>query len=158
MTPQEFTNRVKELEVFLQNEFPEINERAALSASALVKNRVINSGVNGDDKYLGEYEDTPYKKKRQKAGHQTDYVDLNFSGQMFRDIGVVRQVQDGSVIRTQVGPKNTKARKGGVKTSDIAEGNAERYGNFMKPNKEEIEMIGKQISRDVTKAIKQVFT
>lgn len=158
MTPQEFSANIDKLRNMLATELPTINERAALNASSLVKNRIINTGVNGDDKYLGEYEDTPYKKFRKKTGRQIEYVDLNYSGQMFRDIGVVKQTVDNTIIKTVVGPKDTKVRKGGVKTSDIAEGNAERYGNFMKPNAEEISMIGKQITSDVQKLIKQAFT
>lgn len=158
MTPQQFKEAVNRLNESILIQMPEINERAALNASSLVKNRIINSGVNGDDKYLGEYEDTPYKKFRAKTGRQIEFVDLNYTGQMFRDIGVMKQITNGAVVKTVVGPKDTKNRKGGVKTSDIAEGNAERYGNFLKPNQEEISLIGKQLTSDINKLIKAAFT
>lgn len=157
MTPEEFSASVRKLSELIVTEMPRINERAALNASSLVKNRVINTGVNGEGNYLGMYEDTPYKRFRASTGRQIDFVDLNYSGQMFRDIGVVKQITNGAIVKTVVGPKDTKVRKGGAKTSEIAEGNAERYGNFMKPNEEEIGMIEKQLTADVNKLIRQAF-
>ncbi len=157
MTPEEFSASVRQLESLLIAELPRINEKAALNASSLVKNRVINTGIGGDGDYLGEYADTPYKKFREKTGRQTDFVDLNYTGETMRDIGVVKTQSNNGIVETVVGPKNTKQRKGGVTTEEIVEGNAELYGNFLAPNEQEVKMIEGTIQKGVNDLIKKAF-
>jgi len=157
MTPKEFSQSLQKLGVLLITSLPQINEKAALNASSLVKNRVVNTGAGDDGYFLGMYEDTPYKKYKEKRGN-ADFVNLNDTGQMMRDIGVVKTLNDGVTVKTSVGAKDTKNRKGGVKTSEIAEGNADRYGNFLSPNKEEVALIEKEITREVSSLIKKAYS
>ncbi|MFZ1790828.1 MAG: hypothetical protein WAT92_21065, partial [Saprospiraceae bacterium] len=58
-------------------------------------------------------------------------------------------------VVTIVGPKNTKTRKGGETTSEIVGYLQERYGDFIKPNKEETELLKATLSNEVNKLIKK---
>jgi len=157
LTPEQFSARIKLLAQNLIVALPQINEKAALNATSLVKARIVNTGVSAEDDLLGAYVDGPYKKHRDETGRRTDFVNLSYTGQMFRDIGVKKNIINGTKVITSVGAKDTKNRSSGTKTSEIVEGHADRYGNFLKPNKEEASAIGKQITADITKVIINTF-
>lgn len=60
---------------------------------AVVKNvegiylkRIFNRGLDTNGSSIGEYKKASYKKKRDAEGRQTDYVDLQFKGDLFNSI------------------------------------------------------------------------
>jgi len=57
MTSAEFSQMTMRLAEELTRELPVINEKAALNAYAMMKNRIINDGTIGENKSLGEYSD-----------------------------------------------------------------------------------------------------
>jgi hypothetical protein len=153
-------------------EMPRINESVAMNAYALVKDRVINEGEIGTGKNLGgystnelptfffkgkslnqggekavekakkEHKGLSYKDWRSANNLETDHVSLSFTGQMWKDIGVTKQVVDGNKIITTVGAKNTKNRDGKT-TDDILGFNADRYGDVLTVNKTEETLIAR---------------
>lgn len=50
-----------------------------------IKSRIFNKGEAQKGK-IGKYKEGRYKKKREAAGRQTDYVDLQLTGELNRDI------------------------------------------------------------------------
>lgn len=101
----------------------------------------LNSG--GEDavaKAKKEGDGLSYKDFRSANNLQTGFVDLNFSGQMWRDIGVVRQTNENGIITTVVGAKNTRDRDGKT-TDDIMEFNGERFGDFLEVSEEEEQLL-----------------
>ncbi len=55
MTPSEFTQAVEKLSQIITSEIPIINEKMALNATAMIKDRIINTGVNANGSPLGKY-------------------------------------------------------------------------------------------------------
>lgn len=164
--PNQFKQKLDAFSKVLVTEMPRINESVAINAYALVKDRVINEGQDGKGKDLGGYstnelptffyngkslnsggEKAIAKAKKEKKGLsykdfraannlQTDHVSLSFTGQMWNDVGVVKQLVEGNKIVTVVGAKNTKNRNGKT-TDDLLEYNADRFGDFLTVNIEE---------------------
>lgn len=57
MTPNEFTEAVNRLSHLMTTNIPIINEKMALDATAMIKDRIINTGVNSKGSSLGSYSD-----------------------------------------------------------------------------------------------------
>lgn len=57
MTPAEFENMLENFTAALAVEMPIINEKMALNAYAMMKDRIINEGTIGEGKSLGTYSD-----------------------------------------------------------------------------------------------------
>lgn len=55
----DFSDKVKNLLSFAQIEFPIVNARLAVTALSLVRNRIINDGVNSKGNSLGKYSQNP---------------------------------------------------------------------------------------------------
>lgn len=195
MTPEEFNISIEKLAISLNANLPTINEKMALDVTALIKDRIINTGINYDGAKLGNYstKEIPvffkkngklvapfseplngsgekyflsvikenkerrkkgedprgisYKQWREANNRPTNFINLTFSGQTLKDVGVKKQIVSGARVITDVGAKNTKNRKGGVTTDQVLSGLSERYGNFLQPNKKEIDLLG-NILRD----------
>ena len=170
MAANQFKQKLDSFSKALLIEMPRINESVALNAYAIVKDRVINEGQNGSGKSLGNYstnelplffysgrslnqggEKAIAKAKKEKKGLsykdwrnannlETDHVSLSFTGQMWKDIGVVKQIVEGNKIITTVGAKNTKNREGKT-TDDLMGYNGDRFGDFLTANKSEEELL-----------------
>lgn len=188
ITPEEFQQQVNQLSAALTIALPSINEAMALDAAAMVKDRVINTGVNSKGASLGKYSENElpsfffkdkslnasgekfyldakkkgkgisYKEWREANNRPADHVTLSFTGQTMKDIGVVKQLIEGGKIITAVGSKNTKVRDKGVTTDQVVnEFLGPRYGNFMEPNKQEIDIIASNLQKQVNNIISNVF-
>lgn len=64
-----------------------------LDAKALIQRRVQETGQTADGVSTGEYS-LLYKKKREKKGRQTSFVDLTDTGDMWQSIGYTDKRQD----------------------------------------------------------------
>lgn len=170
MANESFKERINKFSSLLIDEMPRINEAVALNAYALVRDRIINDGTNGNGVSLGTYSENElplffysgkslnaggeaavakakkdgkglsYKDFREANNRPTNHITLNFSGQMWKDIGVVKQIVSSTKIVTVVGAKNTINRSSGKKsitTDDILDGNRERFGDFLEVNDSE---------------------
>ncbi|CAH1002674.1 hypothetical protein LEM8419_03546 [Neolewinella maritima] len=69
---------------------------AASTALGSMKRRIFNEG-EAEEGRIGRYRSRSYRKKRQKAGRQVDYKDLEFEGDLRRSIQVGAR-DDGAVI------------------------------------------------------------
>ncbi len=59
MDSKDFSNMIHQLSENLIQALPVINEKVALNAHALMRNRRLNDGTIGENKPLGEYSDNP---------------------------------------------------------------------------------------------------
>lgn len=190
MANESLKDKINQFSALLVNEMPRINESVALNAYALVRDRIINDGTNGEGASLGSYSDNDlplffytgkslnaggeaavekakkdkkglsYKEFRQANNRPTDHVTLNFSGQMWKDVGVIKQIVSGTKIVTVVGAKNTINRFSGKKsitTDDILEGNRDRYGDFLEVNDSEQTDLAKTYDSLLQKLIDKTF-
>lgn len=96
-----------------------------------------------------------YKEWRTANNLLTDHVKLSFSGTTLDDIGVIKELKEGLRVVTIVGPKNTKNRLNGKTTSEVVGYLQERYGDFIKPNKEETKILEQTLNNEVNKLIKK---
>lgn len=182
---KDFSKYLENLSKNLIEALPAINEKVAVNAYALMRQRVIEKGTIGEDKSLGEYSENPlptfyfagkalnskgekalekakkngegisYGEWRRANNRPTEHVTLSFSGATLNDIGVIKQIKEGIKTVTIVGPKNTKQRANGKSTSDIVGYLQEQYGDFIKPNKQETELLKATLTSEVNKVLKQ---
>lgn len=191
MKANDFQQKIQLFTNALVQDMPQINEAVALNAYALVRDRIINDGVTGTGKSLGQYSETPlplffytgkslnaggdaaianakknhvglsYKDFREANNRPTDHVTLNFSGDMWGDIGVVKNIVSGTKIVTVIGAKNTKNRKSGnksVTTDDIMDGLFEHYGDFLEVNDKEESLLAQTYDAKLQQLIDKVFS
>ncbi len=141
---------------------------AGMNGLALIKKRVIGTGVNSDGKKFKDYSqvevpifffnsrtggNAPIEKlkKKKKAEGGTGYVasyedfrevsnlqtkhkDFKFSGRMWANIKpLIKSIKNGKVV-VEIGADNDFERK-------KVGWNIEEDGNFLKPNKQELDII-----------------
>lgn len=78
MSPDQFKISVDRLRTLLITNLPTINEKMALDATAQIKDRVVNTGINSKGSSLGKYSDNElpaffFKDKALNAGGQKLY-------------------------------------------------------------------------------------
>lgn len=185
MDSNQFSQTLKSFSQKIIEGLQPINEKVALNAYAMAKNRIINDGTIGEGKSLGGYSDNElpsfffkdkalnkkgedfylkkkkegegisYKEWREANNLPTDHVTLSFSGTTLNDIGVIKELKEGLRVVTIVGPKNTKNRLNGKTTFEVVGYLQERYGDFIKPNKEETKILEQTLNDEVNKLIKK---
>lgn len=71
---------------------------ATQSALGNMKQRIHNDGINSQGAPIGQYRNSKWKRKRErsKPAKQTDYVDLQFNGDLFK--GYQSGRVDGSAV------------------------------------------------------------
>jgi hypothetical protein len=108
ITFEEFSRRVDQSLA----EFAAIPQDAATvnaqEVLGVLLNRIFNQGLATDGRPIGQYAEGAYKKKRERDGRQTGYVDLQMTGELFQsvDSGV-----DGN--RLLIGFKNDRSEIAG---------------------------------------------
>jgi hypothetical protein len=186
MKAEQFSNQLKQFSAALVQELPRINESVAMNAFAMVRDRVVNEGKKGDGSSLGTYSDNELplffytgkalnkdgeaaveKAKKAKKGlsyedwreannRPVDRVTISFSGDTWKDTGVVKELIDGNKVNTTIGAKNTKDR-GGKSTDDIMSYNQDRYGDYLIASKEEEKKLAVTYDRLLQQLIDKSF-
>lgn len=134
---EEYILRMEKFKTLLIQRLPEFTATQALNAYALIHLRIVQSGLIGEEEILQIYTSEQYKKKRRKAGRQTEHVDLTFTrggAGMFGSTGLVKQEMKGAVAIAVV------AGRDGF-TQDKLDWNSERYGDVLAPSLEETTLI-----------------
>ena len=105
-----------------------VMEQAALTAKALLARRVQNTGFGR------RYRSGGYKKLRASKGYEIRFVNLTFTGEMFRNWKQPDHYRRGFVIGGSVG---------GTDTSSVnkLKWNKSRYPNFDRVTDEERDLI-----------------
>lgn len=63
-----------------------------------MKQRIFNKGLNAKATRIGKYKSKGWEKKRAETGRQTDYVDLEYSGQLRNAMQAVKTSKDEVVL------------------------------------------------------------
>ena len=111
--------------------------------------RVFDEGKNAQGARYGKGYSEGYKKKRQKAGRQVSFVNLQFNGDMRRDLGSAPK-KSGKKI--QIGFFGSGG-SGGVTNADKWAYNEERYGDLSKLSQTENKELLERIDKSVTKIL-----
>jgi len=155
----------------IDQRIPEILLGQEITAKSLIQDRIQETGKDSKGAQLGNYSDTKlppfffigkgtkatdaklqtlakegkkisYKEFRKLDGKQGDYVDLTFSGKMWRETGVVKQGKQGQSAVIVIGQKTERSQK-------IAGYNEERYGNYLSLSDEELEILAEDVAAEV---------
>lgn len=187
MEQKDLSKALQGLSDALVKALPAINEKIAGNAYAMMKTRIIDTGTIGENESLGNYSEhelptfyfkgkalikqaedalkkadkqgdgISYKNWRLANNRPVDHVTLSFSGTTLNDIGVIKSLVEGAKIITIVGSKNSKTRKDGKTTEEIVGYLKDQYGDFIKPNNEEIQKLKNTLEIEVQKVIKAKF-
>lgn len=140
---EEYIQRLEKFKTLLIQRLPEFTASQSLNAFAMIRLRIVESGLIGEEELLQIYTSEPYKKKRKKAGRQTDHVDLTFSrggAGMFGSTGLVLNEMKNGVATASIAGRDEF-------TQDKLNWNSERYGDVLGASKEEIDFIVEQFDK-----------
>lgn len=129
MSPEEFIERLEKFNTSLEVQLPKQTATQATNLAALIVHRVQEQGLNAREEQLGVYTSPQYKKKREKAGRQTEYVDLTYTrggAGMFGSTGIVSESNDNGLVTVVVAGRDQF-------TQDKLDWNSARYGDVLAP-------------------------
>lgn len=132
-TAEEYIERLHEFQAKLTATLPKFVAQRAMDTTALILHRIQEQGNNSNDVQLGNYISEPYKKKREKKGRQTAYVDLTMTrggAGMFGSTGIVSEINNGGVVNVVVAGRDSF-------TQDKLDWNSDRYGDVLEVSKKE---------------------
>lgn len=136
-SPEEYIARLEKLRARLQSELPPFVATTAMNAKALIQSRIQERGLNSDEEVLGIYTSEPYKKKREKKGRQTEYVDVTFTrggAGMLGSTGIVSETFVNGIVTVKVAGKDDF-------TQNKLDWNSDRYGDLLETTKKEDELL-----------------
>ena len=84
-TPQELANKIEKSIPNIEKALQGYEILVVSDIEGSIKSRIFNKGDAQKGK-IGKYKKGKYKQKREEAGRQTDYVDLQFTGELNRSI------------------------------------------------------------------------
>jgi hypothetical protein len=132
-----FKKHIDSLRQHIENGAPRISHVSGKLGEALVKRRIFNRGIAADGTQIGKYSKW-WTKVRKKKKRQTKYVDLQFTGDLFRSI--------------ELGMKGEKAILG-ITNFDKARVAKEMEKLFGKPifalSTDEVEKVSKTAAREL---------
>lgn len=86
MTPNQAIAMLKELQTVATNSLPSIIFNVLLETEESLKKRIFDRGENAFNSLIGDYLSPKWIEKRRERGLQVNYVDLNYSGDLKKDI------------------------------------------------------------------------
>lgn len=127
MTLDEYIIRWARFKDLLIQRLPQFTATMALEAAALIKLRIVEKGLIGENEISQIYTSDQYKRKRQKSGRQIEHVDLTYTrggAGMFGSTGLVLQEMKNDVARAVVAGRDEF-------TQNKLDWNSERYGDVL---------------------------
>ena len=128
MTPEQFLNNIDNAIERTANDLKPTMETAALTAKALLTRRIQTSGFGK------RYRSRGYVSLRARRGYEIRFVNLTFSGDMFRSWKRPGNYRTGLKVGGTVGGTTVEAQ-------NKLRWNKSRYPNFDKVNDEEKNII-----------------
>lgn len=174
------TKQIDALKARILSELPTQAKIAGADMAALIKNRVVQTGVNADGIPFSPYSDKPvpaylyygksrsagaeqrvrakakrreaisYKEFRELNNLNTDKKNFEFTGAMWRGVEVQQTQQGAATVVILAGDSPDVKDKLRYATE------AERI-NILKPSKEEIRVVEKNLGAWMTEIIKQTL-
>jgi hypothetical protein len=84
-TPQQLADKIEKSIPNIEKALQGYEVLVISDIEGAIKSRIFNKGESQKGK-IGKYKNGKYKQKREDAGRQTDYVDLQFTGELNRSI------------------------------------------------------------------------
>lgn len=167
----ELSKKLKQAADELEVEIPNILLEQEITAKSLVQDRVQETGKDAKGGQLGDYstkkipafffigkgkkatdnklrklarekKNISYSDFRQLDGKQSAYVDLTFTGQMWRQTGLVQKQITNKKSVIVIGQTTERSEK-------VADYNTIRYGNFLELSESEVEIITQDFAAEV---------
>ena len=148
MTPEETAIKLNELAKLMVENTPDMTQTAALTAKALIQERIQELGEDANEVALTPYSDE-YINVRNKKGYETAFTNLTFTGQMWRATGIVSEGATAKGYTVQIGGGDTTSK-------NKVQWNSERYGDILRVSKKEETQLQVQINEQLNDFIKQV--
>lgn len=168
---QEVINALRDTADKLEKRIPELLLEQEITAKSLVQDRIQETGKDSKGGTLGIYSNTKipaffffgkgtkatdkklqslskegkklsYADFRKLDGKQSNYVDLTFSGKMWKDTGLVKKEASKTNAVIVIGQKTERSEK-------VAGYMEDRYGNFLQLSQEEIDIITEDMTLEV---------
>lgn len=127
--------------------------------------KAFDAYVKKQRKLLGKnFKGVSYEEFRRLNNRPTDFVTLSFTGETLNDLDVLESKQNGRVINTIVGSKNSikKAKykadgtnAGTIGTEDVLEHLANKYGDLLALSEKEEQEISLAFDEGLQKFINQ---
>lgn len=128
MTPEELLDNIDGAIERIAKDMAPTMQEAALTGKALLARRVQNTGFGR------QYRSRSYVKLRASKGYEIRFVNLTFTGNMFRNWNVPGNYRRGLVVGGTVGGLNELTR-------DKLRWNKSRFPSFDKTSEEEKDII-----------------
>ena len=140
VTLEVFAQRFASLKEFITKEMSRImNEKSALIEE--MQRRRLSKGKNIKDKTIQKGYSPGYAKRRKNRGLQTNYVDLNFTGEFYESLEIKELPTEGE-FQT-------------VSYVDYAKYIVDKYVDVLGVNESDAKRIKKIITDELSKTIKQ---
>ncbi len=143
MSLEEYIERLGEFRRLIIQRLPEFTAGKAMDVFAMIRLRIIERGLIGEDEIKNIYTSEPYKKKRRDQGRQTEYVDLTFTrggAGMLGSTGLVLQEMNDGIAKASVAGRDEF-------TQDKLDWNSDRYGDVLGINEKENEYVIEQFDK-----------
>lgn len=102
-TLDQFISQAKNFLKDVEEVYPDTVAESAITAASLIQNRIQETGIGSDGSQLGEYTNDLYKQKRAARGLPTSYVNLDFTGDMWRDIKLIEVKTSRGLTTAKIG-------------------------------------------------------
>ena len=174
---QEVINALRDTADVLEKRIPELLLEQEITAKSLIQNRIQETGKDSKGGRLGIYSNTKipaffffgkgtkatdaklkvlskegkklsYSDFRKLDGKQNQFVDLTFSGKMWRETGLVRKEVSKTKAVIVIGQTSERSEK-------VAGYLTDQYGNFLELSQEEIDIITEDMTLEVEDIIEQ---
>lgn len=145
LKPRAAARLIKKISDLYSKSQDDIEIPALKTLEGQYKQRIFNKGATSSGGKIGSYKSTGHIKKRKKAGRQVGYKDLEFEGDLRRNIQVGK-----SQRKNVLGFVNTKSRL-------IADGQESQTNKVIfEPSQEESKKVVKDIAALLAKKAKNI--
>ena len=148
MNFDDYLQTIEDVRVELIDNQPERVLRVSNLFLALIKDRIQRTGVNYEGNQFEAYT-TPYAKRRQDGGYQTEYVDFTVTGRLWANIVPQAEVKQRGVTEVTI-----KARD--AENQAKLNGQFEKRGNILLGTEEEIDFLTQQEQREIQKILSKL--
>jgi hypothetical protein len=130
MKSEEAIHMMNKVQTETVNEFGQIMLQVASTANTLIKQRIVEKGLNASNAKFPDY--TPkYKKYKTEKGHYRGFVDFTFTGGMWSNVQVISSEGEHKKGRARIGAMSDSV-------NDILSGNTEKKGTILDLTQKEI--------------------
>jgi len=148
MSTEEVAKALNELAKLIAESTPDIVQTAALTAKALIVDRLQEEGLDANEVQLAPY-NPEYKKFKQKNyGYIENFTNLTLTGNMLKRLEIISEGATSKGYEVVIGEKLQEDK-------DKVNYNSQHYGDILRTSKAEEERLQKGIDEYYKKLITQ---